>query len=144
MDTTVIVLVSIIVIGLALLAFLSYKPAPAVEHLWLVAPDDDELPDNERLIKDDSFVQRVAGVIERKTGCQVAPDKDLIRVYKNNKMVGIVKCCDGRKASPAVVGEVVDLAQHLRVKTMYLAARGPVNPQTQTFARLQKVKLISL
>lgn len=141
MDTTVIALVSIIVIGLAGLALLSYKPAPAIEHKWLVTPDD-ELPDNERLIKDDSFVQRVAGVIELKTGCQVVPDKDLIRVYKNNKMVGIVKCCDGRKASPALVGEVVDLAQHLRVKTMYLAAQGPVPDNTRTFAKLQQVRLI--
>lgn len=143
MDTTVIALVSIIVIGLAGLALLSYKPAPAIEHKWLVTPDD-ELPDNERLIKDDSFVQRVAGVIELKTGCQVVPDKDLIRVYKNNKLVGIVKCCDGRKASPALVGEVVDLAKHLRVSTKYLVAQGKVSGQTETFARLQKVNLISL
>src|SRR5688572_14237997 len=139
MDPVVIVLVTVIVIGLAGLAYLSYKPAPAIEHKWLVTPDDD-LPDNDRLIRDDSFVKRVAGVIELKTGCQVVPDKDLIRVYKNNKMVGIVKCCDGRKASPALVGEVVDLAQHLKVKTMYLATEGPVSGQTRTFAGLQKVK----
>jgi hypothetical protein len=144
MDATVIVLLSIIVIGLALLAYMSYKPAPAVEHQWLVTPDDDYLQDNERLIRDDSFVKRVASVIELRTGCQCAPDKDLIRVYKNNKMVGIVKCVDGRKASPALVGEVVDLAQHLKVKTMYLATQGPVSGQTRTFAGLQKVKLISL
>jgi hypothetical protein len=39
---------------------------------------------------------------------------------------------------------VVELAEHLRVRIMYLATTGPAPADTQKFATLQKVKLISL
>lgn len=146
MDPVIIFLIALIIGGTLLILIIQGRTTAAVEHRWLVAADDGLYkPDNEQLVKEslNQFVQRVAQVIERKTGCQTVPDRDLIRVYKGNKLVGIVRCCEvGRNANPAIVREVVELAQHLNVRTMYLAASGPVPADTQTFARLQQVRII--
>ena len=153
MDTPVLVLLGVIIVCIVLYRIVDRSsgkkiPTPPVEVNWLL-PDDDDFfgRDNETLVKQSlaEFVERVARVIEKKTGCQTAPDRDLIRVYKNNKLVGIVRCCEmGRNTSPAIVREIVELAEHLKLKTMYLATKGPVPTDTATFARLQKVKLISV
>lgn len=127
--------------------FLTRPVASPLE--WLVTPDGDEDPifkrDNQTLVKDHSFMQRVAAKIEATTQCQTAPDGDLIRVYKKQKLVGIVMCCEvGRNATPAMVRTVVELAEHLHVRIMFLATVGPAPLDTQRFAKLQKVKLVSV
>jgi len=153
MEPVVVVLLTVI-IGCSILLFLlsssnkKLPPAnkkPSLELNWIIATDDQLYrPDSDALIKDRSFVERVAHRIEQGTGCQTAPGGDLIRVYKRNRLIGVVKCCEiGRNVSPATVRALVELAQHLRVKTMYLATMGPVPKDTEQFALLQKVRLVS-
>jgi hypothetical protein len=148
MDTTIIGLLAVILVG-TLLFFVVHRAervsASPAEIAWFVTPEDDDRIETQPLIRDHSFMQRVADRIEATTQCQTVRDGDLIRVYRKNKLVGIVMCCEiGRNATPAMVRTVVELAEHLRVHIMYLATTGPTPADTQKFATLQKVKLISL
>lgn len=113
---------------------------------WIIARDDEFYkPDNNAIYNDNSFVNRVVARVEQKPEFHAVPDGNWIRVYRGNRRASIIWCCEiGRNVTPAMIRQLVEVANHSRVKTMYLATVGPMPKDTERFARVQKVRIISL
>lgn len=92
-----------------------------------------------------SFEDRVVAALQTQTGCWGKPTKDLIEVYKNDKLVGIVKCCeDGWSVTPALVTEVATRRVWYHVKIAYIASGGSIPNEARQAAQQQNVRLLQI
>jgi hypothetical protein len=96
-------------------------------------------------VKEVSFEDRVIAALQTQTGCWGKPGKELIEVYKNDKLVGIVKCCeDGWAVTPSLVNEIAVRRVWYHVKIAYIASQGAIPAEARRVADEKKVRLLRI
>jgi hypothetical protein len=93
-----------------------------------------------------TFEERVIYTLQTQTGCWGRPnDRGLIEVYKKDKLVGIVKCCeDTWEVTPALINEMAKLRVWYHVKIAYIASGGRIPNEARQAAQQQNVRLLQI
>lgn len=92
-----------------------------------------------------SFEQRVIELIEKKTGNLAVQDGDFVRVFKGQRLVGLVRCCNfGRAVTPEIVRTVASVGQMEGAATIYLASLGHIPEASEKAAQRLRVKVLTL
>jgi hypothetical protein len=95
-------------------------------------------------VEDLTFENRVITALQIQTGCWGKPnDRGLIEVYKKDKLVGIVKCCeDSWEVTPSLINEMAKLKVWYHVRVAYIATGGAIPSMAKSEAKHRKIRIL--
>jgi hypothetical protein len=135
-----IVIAVIVILFIVIMAFRFARRTPASKNKFR-----DARRNASTTIEPASFEAKVIMMLQ-KTGCRGKPnDKGLIEVYKKNKLVGIVKCCeDSWEVTPALINELAKLRVGYQVEIAYIATSGTLPSMAMSEAKYHKIRILKI